>query len=75
VKSIISLETCKSKLVYDCSIDTKIKSLGMNPYLVGNAGLPYDDCILNNNVSYTLKILNKYFLQILKNRSNAHFRW
>jgi ribosomal protein S7 len=31
--------------------------------------------ILNNNVSYTLKILNKYFLQILKNRSNAHFRW
>jgi hypothetical protein len=31
--------------------------------------------ILINNVSYTLKILNKYFLQILKNRSNAHFRW
>jgi hypothetical protein len=31
--------------------------------------------ILNNNVSYTLKILNKYLLQVLKNRSNAHFRW
>jgi ribosomal protein S7 len=29
----------------------------------------------NQNNSYTLKLLNKYFIQVLKNRSNAHFRW